>query len=431
MQRYQVDKLQRWSMSLTCFQYEIENIRGEDNVWGDLLSRWGAPLGASRSVRMRQLAIIDQVSPLQNSEFEWPTYEDIVRLQKAALSRQAKSNIRWDDSRGTFTDNDNRIWIPDDETDLQQRLCVISHAGASGYRGVDASTSILSDTFIWDTLSTDMASFVAGCIHCLSTQGKKVPRPYGETLRATKPNEVLHFDFLSLPRSEHSTDYVLVLKDNMSGYVELIECARATSEFAYQGLIDWFKRFGVVHTWISDQGPHFTSDVIDRLRHILGAHHHFVTAYSPWANGSVEVVNRLLLSSLKAMASELKLQIKQWPTLLPLVQAALNGMPSDRLGAIAPITAFTGLPGSSQLNAILPPTFAENCSLSWIEEQQQQYLREVRTAFDAIQQQSSETSSRKMPKHVVAERTNPECGWQDSQLAILCWQLQQSKAAAK
>ncbi|KAE9288817.1 hypothetical protein PF008_g26039 [Phytophthora fragariae] len=103
----------------------------------------------------------------------------------------------------------------------------------------------------------------------------------------------------------------------------LIECARATSEFAYQGLIDWFKRFGVVHTWVSDQGPHFTSDVIDRLRHILGAHHHFVAAYSPWANSSVEVVNRLLLRSLKAMTSELKLQIKQWPTLLPLVQDRL------------------------------------------------------------------------------------------------------------
>lgn len=39
MQRYQADKLQRWAMALTCFQYEIEHIRGEDNVWGDLLSR--------------------------------------------------------------------------------------------------------------------------------------------------------------------------------------------------------------------------------------------------------------------------------------------------------------------------------------------------------------------------------------------------------
>ncbi|GMF41277.1 unnamed protein product [Phytophthora fragariaefolia] len=184
---------------------------------------------------------------------------------------------------------------------------------------------------------------------------------------------------------------MLVLKDSMSGYVELIECARATSEYAYQGLIDWFKRFGVVHTWDSDQGPHFTREGLTGCV----IYYERTTAYSPWANGSVEVVNRLLLRRLKAMASELKLQIKQWPTLLPLVQSALNGMPSNRLGAIAPITAFAGLPGSSQPDAIFPPTFAENCSLSWIEKQQQKHLRDVRTALDAIRQQCSAASSRK------------------------------------
>ncbi|GMF44367.1 unnamed protein product [Phytophthora fragariaefolia] len=95
------------------------------------------------------------------------------------------------------------------------------------------------------------------------------------------------------------------------------------------------------------------------------------------------------------MPSDLNLQIKQWSSLLPLVQAAKNVMPSDRLGLIAPITAFTGLPGSSQLNAIFPPFYAEFFSLSWIEEQQHKRLREIRTALDAIHQQSSETSSHK------------------------------------
>ncbi|POM66149.1 LOW QUALITY PROTEIN: Retrotransposon protein [Phytophthora palmivora] len=121
------------------------------------------------------------------------------------------------------------------------------------------------------------------------TQDKKVPRPYGETLRATKPNEILHFDFLSIPRSTSGTLDVLVLKDDMSGYVELLACDRPTSDAAYHKLINWFKRFGVVNTWVFDQGSHFASDVMGLVRHLFGAQHHFVTAYSPWANGAVEV----------------------------------------------------------------------------------------------------------------------------------------------
>ncbi|KAE8881240.1 hypothetical protein PF005_g26844 [Phytophthora fragariae] len=48
---------------------------------------------------------------------------------------------------------------------------------------------------------------------------------------------------------EGGLKYVLVLKDGMSGYVELVACLQATVDTAYRALIDWFKRFGVVHQW--------------------------------------------------------------------------------------------------------------------------------------------------------------------------------------
>jgi hypothetical protein len=43
-----------------------------------------------------------------------------------------------------------------------------------------------------------------------------------------------------------------------------------------------------------------------------GDEHHFVTAYCPWANGSVEVVNRVLLKVHKSMLSERKLKTVEW-----------------------------------------------------------------------------------------------------------------------
>jgi hypothetical protein len=35
-------KLQRWALEMQRFRYEIEHIKGEENLWADLMTRWGA-----------------------------------------------------------------------------------------------------------------------------------------------------------------------------------------------------------------------------------------------------------------------------------------------------------------------------------------------------------------------------------------------------
>jgi hypothetical protein len=92
-----------------------------------------------------------------------------------------------------------------------------------------------------------------------------------------------------------------------------------------------------------DQGAHFKNQVVTALAKAWGTDHHFVTAYCPWANGTVEVVNRMLLRVLKSMLSERKLKTNQWPTVLPMVQAALDLHPYSRLNGVAPVTAFAAL----------------------------------------------------------------------------------------
>ena len=138
-----------------------------------------------------------------------------------------------------------------------------------------------------------MKQFVGKCLHCLVANGEKCPRPCGETLRATKPNEIHHFDFLSMRKGLHGF-YVLVLKDGMSGFCEFVPTTMANTAVTFHALLEWFKRYGVVLLWVSDQGSHFKNTVVDKFRNILGAQHHFVTAYCPWANGTVEVMNRQL-----------------------------------------------------------------------------------------------------------------------------------------
>jgi hypothetical protein len=45
-----------------------------------------------------------------------------------------------------------------------------------------------------------------------------VPRPLGTQLHATKPNEILHYDFIY----DEKYQYLLLLKDYLSGYLWLV-----------------------------------------------------------------------------------------------------------------------------------------------------------------------------------------------------------------
>ncbi|GMF34640.1 unnamed protein product [Phytophthora fragariaefolia] len=411
MARYQADKLQRWALSLLIFIYVIEHVPGEANVWGDLLSRWGAtkiPTAAPTGARMSRLATVERVSPLNAVDFVWSS-EDEIRA--AQLARRAKDSreprqppLYWSDDRQLFLLADERVWIPDDAVELQLRLGVVTRAGAAGHRGAKTTATALEDLFSWRSLRKDVAVFVSECIHCMVTATGKIPRPLGETLRAAKPNEQLHFDFLSMAEGAGGLKYVLVLKDNMNGYVELVACVQATSDEVYQPLLDWFKRFGVVRQWVSDQGAHFRNQVITELQRALVAHHHFTTAYTPWANGTVEVVNREVLKAVKALLSERRLRTEDWPRVLPVVQGVLNQMPADRLYGKSPLTAFTALPGGAQLASILHPREAVTTTVDSVDTQVREHLETVGAALDGMHAEmtaASEKSKRAARKRVA------------------------------
>ncbi|GMF23670.1 unnamed protein product [Phytophthora fragariaefolia] len=353
MARYQADKFQRWALSLICFQYIIEHVPGDVNVWGDLLSRWGA--GQVRedeheATRVARLAVLERVSPLEDTEFVWPSETEIKAVHNAA--REAAQDFvgaQQADKRELMVTPSGQVWIPADAEDLRQRLCGIAHAGASGHqahRPLSVPSSLYS---------------------------------IGRRLRSTLPR-LLGNVYIG----GGGVKYVLVLKDGMSGYVELVACLQATADTAYQALIDWFKRFGVVHQWVSDQGEHVRNQIVERLQRTLGAQHHFVTAYTPWANGTVEVVNREILKCMKALLSERRLAIRDWPALLPVVQAAFNSMPADRLGGKALLATFTALPGGTQLTSILYPRDPEEASMHWVAQEIQEHLDSVRVALDGL-----------------------------------------------
>jgi hypothetical protein len=332
------ERLCRWTDLLSGFRYVVEHIDGISNVWADILSRWNKkddPI----------LASISAFAPSIDEDFVWPTIEEILEAQeKSHDAANLHESLKFDMSDKLFKLN-GKIWIP--SSDLQLRIMIIAHCSSSGHRGIDVTLKKIKDHFWWGDMDEDVENFVRSCLHCLVNLKKIIPRPMGEQLHAAEPNQILHYDFLYINLKNKIFLYILVLKDDLSNYVQLIPCKSCDHFIVVDALVEWYSRFGHAKVHISDNGTHFKNKVIKELHRVTDTKHHFVTAYCPWANGSVEVVNDIILKLLRSLLSEYKMKPEEWPRLVPLIQGVINHTPSKRLAGLAPITVFTGLPANN------------------------------------------------------------------------------------
>jgi hypothetical protein len=103
MARYLADKLQLWALSLMSFRYTIEHVPGDENAWGDLLSRWGAEpvLHDERTaLRVARLAVVERVSPLEELNFVWPSTAETKALRsRLKLTRMFLPTARCNSTR--------------------------------------------------------------------------------------------------------------------------------------------------------------------------------------------------------------------------------------------------------------------------------------------------------------------------------------------
>lgn len=382
--RHTANKLMRWALKLSGYRYVIEHLSGKRNVWADMLTRWAAaPSTTTRKSRICRL-MVAPITPSLSEELDWPSREDITNAQRTSSAPRPSG---FEQAGDIVQDRRGVIWIPPDaDPVLKLRILIAGHTGLGGHRGSRTSLAILRAHFTWDGMPKDVEDFCKSCLHCLSTStGNTVPRPLGHSLHAEKPNQILHFDFCYIGKSNTGEIYILILKDDLSSYVWLFPSATADAEQVADALIEWFSAFGTVAKWISDQGSHFRNSVIRAIRERLHCAHHFTLAYCPWTNGSVEVVCRELIRAMRALLSEYQLPQRSWPAVVPVVQSILNNTPLQRLDGKCPLTAFTQLPADSPLLAIRHPT-KEPVEILQIEEVRAKQLLRVRELQDSLDQ---------------------------------------------
>ena len=405
MPRHTASKLMRWAMKLSAYRYVVEHLAGERNVWADMLTRWAVKPHAdvqAATAAVKSLALVAPVNPGYDASYDQPDLKAIQNSQQDTKDTPPEGCTSVD---GLWRSSKGALWIPDSDRSMKLRILIAAHTGVAGHRGQAVTLANVRAKFFWKTLGEDVKSFVESCLHCLcSASASTVPRPLGHALHATKPNRLLHFDFLYMTPGEGNLLYTLILKDDHSGYVWLVPTEAANAETAASALLRWFTTFGVVENWVSDRGSHFKNELVAQLREKLKVAHHFTLAYCPWSNGTVEVVCREVLRACRALLSELQLPHKCWPDVLPMIQSALNNATLPRLGNRCPQTAFTGLPQSNPICTLIKRNNGAVTvhSIEQVRMQQRASIADIQKALDEMHKEVAERTSRVRQRAVDA-----------------------------
>ena len=172
-------------------------------------------------------------------EEQWPTMEQVRTAQQGVpeemvteLGLVRKDGYLWDPTGATR-------FVPPQPQHLRVRLLLVGHAGAAGHRGIQGTQEIMGKRFWWPGMNKDIDKFIHQCLLCVKSRGGgMVPRPLGAQLRASKPKELLHFDFLQMAlTADEGDEYLLVLKDGFSTFVMLFPCRAATAAATVEGLL--------------------------------------------------------------------------------------------------------------------------------------------------------------------------------------------------
>ncbi len=200
---------------------------------------------------------------------------------------------------------------------------------------------LIQKNFWWPQMASDIQRWCDTCIVCATiNQGKPGRTKLCRPEPPKGPWELLQLDFIGpLPSAKGGYRYCLVIIDKFSKWVEAIPTRNNSANtvarvVANQILPLW----GTPIQIESDQGTHFTGQVMKQICQMLNIKQRFHIPYRPQSSGMVERANRTIKESISKQVAQHK---NQWIDALPTVLTILRATPSKATG-ISPFELMTG-----------------------------------------------------------------------------------------
>ena len=200
-----------------------------------------------------------------------------------------------------------------------------------GHLGSDKVVGLARQRFYWPYMQADIEFFIGNVCRCLKQRAPvtKTRAPL-QPIMTTSPFELVSIDFVHLEKSRGGYEYILVIVDHFTRYVQAYATRSKSAKTAANKLYnDFILRFGFPHRIHHDQGGEFENKLFDRLQQLCDISHSRTTLYHPQGNGQVERFNRTLLSMLCTLPESYK---SHWHEHLNKVVHAYNCSRNDVTG---------------------------------------------------------------------------------------------------
>lgn len=154
-----------------------------------------------------------------------------------------------------------------------------------GGRGVlaDSSPAPPASKIIGSKKLTDFFTAMAAALfHTTSA------RPVLRNVVPAAPNDIVHVDFKSAPKSRRSNAHILVYVDAFTKYCRLFPSRNCTARAARRAVTQAFGEAGVPNTIVCDGGPAFTDQSFRKFRADIGCKQHVIPPNAHHAIGLAE-----------------------------------------------------------------------------------------------------------------------------------------------
>lgn len=298
-------RIARWMLRLQNYKFKVAHRAGRKMTHVDALSRlvnYIEALPLERELEYKQLSdnnlrtIAESIEVGENSKFQ---------LIEGLVYKKGEDKPRFVVPESMVI---NIIRTYHDE---------MAHCGPEKtFQGIFAS-------YWFPSMRKKIVDYIGNCLTCLVANSSSHNKE-GEmqiTDASSVPLQCLHIDhFGPLPESDSAMKHILVVVDAFTRFTWLFPTKSTNSKEVIKHLESLINVFGKPEGIVTDRGTAFTSKEFAEFIEPLRIKHRLIAVAAPWANGTVERVNRFLKSSLKKVVDEQQ----QWKSCLGLVQYVIN-----------------------------------------------------------------------------------------------------------
>jgi len=175
-------------------------------------------------------------------------------------------------------------------------------------------------------MMTDIRNYINSCLPCAQNNYRRHKTP-GKLKPIPPPDgiwKLLSMDFHVpiVPTSRRGNKYIISLTDVLSKFVITKAVRDCTATTAVEFLInDVILKYGTPTCILTDNGTHFTAQVMNNLFQKIGVTHLYSTVYHPQTNGQIERFNATMDGKIAALSNERR---TNWDEMLQFVTFNYN-----------------------------------------------------------------------------------------------------------